>query len=362
VRGGTALAPIGTARALRGWPGCELIGVAARHRSPPPEPWVPPIPVTHLGLPRILLYEAWHRLRSPRVERAAGAVDAIHATSLAIPPKTAPLLVTVHDLLFLHQPESFTRRGLRFLRRGLKLTMRDADLVLCPSEATKRDCERAGFDSRRIRLVPLGVEARPAGSSDVERVRARYGLERPYLLWVGTIEPRKNLRGLLEGYRRAAPRADLVLAGPRGWREDLDALIGDAGGAVKRLGFVPAADLPALYAGAEAFCFPSLAEGFGFPVLEAMAQDTPVITSRGTSTEEIAGGAAALVDPLDPAEIGEAITAVTEDRSLGERLAVQGRQQVRRYTWQRTAEATARAYSEVAAASSAPAPSGEAGS
>src|ERR671918_162508 len=116
--------------------GVEQVGVAARHSRPPPEAWRPPIPVRHLPLPRLALYRTWHRLRWPPVERATGPVDVVHATSLAIPPRSAPLVVTIHDLAFMHQPSHFTRRGRSFFRRGLDLARRDADLVLCPSATT----------------------------------------------------------------------------------------------------------------------------------------------------------------------------------------------------------------------------------
>jgi glycosyltransferase involved in cell wall biosynthesis len=352
VPGGTGVATLEMARALARRDDVELIGVAAAHRAPPPDAWAPPIPVAHHRLPRLALYEAWHRVRAPRVQRATGSVDVIHAVSLAMPPKSAPLVVTVHDLLFRHEPAHFTRRGVRFLTRGLELARRDADLVLCPSRATMNDCERAGFASSRLRLVPMGVDAAPASEEDVGAARARYGLDAPYLLWVGTIEPRKNLGRLLEAYRRADPDAELVLVGPTGWREDPDALVGDLKGRVRSLGFVPARELAALYAGARAFCFPSLSEGFGLPVLEAMAQGTPVVTSRGTSTEELAGDAAVLVDPLDVDSIEAGLEAVLTDEARRNDLIAKGKERVAAHTWEKTAELVAAAYAEVVAARS----------
>ena len=138
VPGGTASSVLETLNAFQaeGDTGVDIVGVAARHNAPPPAPWTPPVPVAHLRLPRIALYEAWHGLRRPRVQSATGPVDVVHATTLAIPPRSAPLVVTVHDLAFLHAPEHFTRHGMRFFRRGLTLARRDADLVLCPSRST----------------------------------------------------------------------------------------------------------------------------------------------------------------------------------------------------------------------------------
>ncbi|HZJ52068.1 MAG TPA: glycosyltransferase family 1 protein, partial [Actinomycetota bacterium] len=349
VPGGTAVAALGLARALAKRPGVELVGVAARHAGPAPEPWRPTIPVRHLSLPRVALYESWHRLRRPRVQKATGAVNVIHATTMAIPPRSAPLLVTIHDLAWRRFPQMFTKRGVSFFRRGLALAIKEADLVLCSSEATLRDCAEAGFDETKLRVVPLGVEMAPAEETDVRRVRVAYGLDRPYVLWTGTIEPRKNLAGLLDAFVRLDHNhdLDLVLVGPRGWNEDLDGIAHRVRDRVRMLGFVPASDLGPLYAGAEVFCFPSLLEGFGFPVLEAMSQGTTVVTSRGTSTEELAEGAGVLIDPLDAGSIAEGLEQALEP-SLRARLEPLGRARAASFTWERSAQLVASAYEEVA--------------
>ena len=348
VPGGTAVAAVELARALKERNDVSLIGIAAAHRMPPLDPFVPPVDVKHVPLPRLALYEAWHRFRAPRVERATGRVDLIHATTLAIPPKSRPLVVTVHDLAWLKRPEHFTARGVRFFNRGLELALEDADLVLCPSEATKRDCVGAGWRPEKVRVVPLGVAVLPATQAAVAEAVARYGLQRPYVLWTGTVEPRKNLQALLDAWAAIDSAHDLVLVGPEGWNEHLDDRIDAAGGGVRRLGFVPQADLAPLYAGADAFCFPSLTEGFGFPVLEAMSQGTPVVTSRGTSTEELGGDAAVLVDPRDSGSIAEGLRSVLEDEALARKLAEAGPERAARYSWATTAENVADAYAEVA--------------
>jgi glycosyltransferase involved in cell wall biosynthesis len=347
VPGGTAVAAIETARALVEHTRVELVGVAARHRHPAPAPYTPPIPVKQLLLPRIALYESWHRLRAPRVERAAGAVDVVHATSIAIPPKSAPLVVTIHDLAFMHEPAHFTRRGLSFFRRGLALARRDADLLLCVSDATRRDCIDFGFDPDRLLTVPLGVGMTRATTEDVKRVTNKYSLHRPYVMWTGTIEPRKNLRGVIEAFRTLGSDLDLVLVGPKGWNEDVDALVGSSRERVRQLGFVPRDDLGPLYAGAAVFCWPSFLEGFGFPVLEAMAQGTPVVTSKGTSTAELAAGAGVLVDPRDHEGIAAGIRSVLEDGALAAKLKEAGLSRAAKYTWARTARLTAEAYARV---------------
>jgi glycosyltransferase involved in cell wall biosynthesis len=347
VPGGTAVAALGMARHLKDFPEIDLVGVAARHPRRPPEEWAAPVEVFELPLPRAVLYRAWHRFRRPRVQLATGRVDVIHATSAAIPPKSAPLVVTVHDLAWLKDPAHFTARGLSFFRRGLDVARRDADLVLCPSQATARDCEEVGWPSDRVRVIPLGTDTTRARDAQVASVRNKHGLANDYILWTGTIEPRKNLPRLLEAYRMLDTSLDLVVCGPRGWNEDLDALIEPVRARVRLLGFVPRADLAGLYAGARIFCWPSLREGFGFPVLEAMAQGTPVVTSLGTSTEEVAGAAAVLVDPHDPAAIAAGIETILGDDPVAAKLAEAGPARAAEFTWERTARGVADAYAEV---------------
>jgi glycosyltransferase involved in cell wall biosynthesis len=349
VPGGTAVATLELARALRRHNALELIGVAAKHTREPDLAWRPPVRVMHLPLFRLALYESWHRLRRPRVQRATGPVDLIHATAMPVPPRSAPLVMTIHDLAFLKDRTHFTRRGNAFFMRGLELALRDADLVLCPSRATMNDCLEAGFDERLLRLVPHGVVIQEVKESDVERVREQHDLKRNYVLWTGTIEPRKNVPGLLRAWAQLESDTDLVLVGPQGWNEDLDKHIGSAArDRVRTLGWLPQRDLAPIYAGAAVFCYPSFTEGFGLPVLEAMAQSTPVVTSSGTSTEEIADGAGLLVDPNDPAAIAEAIGRALGDTELAARLGRQGRERAEVYTWDAAASRTLAAYNEVA--------------
>jgi len=344
------VAGIGMAAALEARDDVDVVGVAAHHRRPPAPAWEPPIPVHQLPLPRVLLYEAWHRVRRPRVDLATGPVDVIHATTLAIPPKSAALVVTIHDLAFLNDATHFTKRGLAFFRRGLDLAMNEADLVMCPSTATLEHCRAHGFAGERLRLVPMGVDVAPATDAAIAAARVRYNLDRPYVMWTGTIEPRKNLPRLIEAFAELdRDDVDLVLVGPKGWKEDLDPLVRRRPGRVKLLGFVPLRDLAPIYAGAEVFCFPSLFEGFGLPVLEAMSQGTAVVTSRGTSTEEIAGDAAVLVDPADAGDIARGVRELLDDDEARKRLEDAGAARAREYSWDRTAELVAACYREVAA-------------
>ena len=348
VPGGTAIAALGMARALSRRE-LEVVGVAAFHRRPPDSAWCPPVPTRQLPLPRFALYESWHALRLPRIDVATGPVDVIHATTIIIPPKSAPLVVTIHDLAWVRYPGHFTKRGRRFFDRGLGLALREADLVLCPSRATLQDCRSAGFGPERLEVVPFGINAQPVDDEDVRRIRRRYSLDHPYVLWIGTVEPRKNLRAVLQAFQSIDNGVDLVLAGPRGWNEDLDAMVGRRSARVRPLGFVTRADLAPLYAGARVFCWPSLLEGFGFPVLEAMSQGTPVVTSAGTSTEELARDAGVLVDPSDVAAITTAVNHLLSDAALARRLGEAGRRRAKEYTWERTGTLVAAAYARVAA-------------
>ena len=349
VPGGTASSALGTVNAMRDRADIECVGVAACHRSPAPAPWTPSIETRHLRLRREILYESWHRLRWPSVERATGRVDVIHSTGMAIPPKSAPLAVTVHDLAFVDYPQHATRHGLRFFHRSLVLTERDADVVLCPSAATKAELMALGFGEDRIRIVPWGVDPFVVTDDDIAQVRARHGIAGRYVLWVGTIEPRKNLAGVIAAFRQL-PDDDvtLLLVGPEGWNEDLAARLGADDRRIRALGFVPRAELIALYAGAAAFCYPSLREGFGIPVLEAMMAGAPVVTSSGTATEEVAGDAGICVDPLDHAAIAGALASILGDEQAARQLSARAKARASTFTWARTADLTIEAYRAIA--------------
>ena len=349
VPGGTARAALDGLDALVRHTDLELVGVAARHSAPPAPAWRTSVPVRHLPLPRLALYESWHWLRRPAVERATGPVDVIHATGMAVPPRSAPLVVTVHDLAFRRDPSQFTRRGVSFFTRAIELARRDADIVICPSRATLEDCVADGFDRARLRLVPWGIDVDPVEEATVDAVRRRYGVTGRFVLWAGTIEPRKNLPVLLDAFARVDTDAVLVLAGPHGWNEDVSDRIDRLGARVRAVGFVEPDDLRALQAGATVFCFPSRQEGFGLPVLEAMAQATAVVTSSGTATAEVVGDAGVLVDPSDTQELADAIAALLDDDGRRSALARAGQVRARdHFGLDRTAAALLAAYRDAA--------------
>ena len=217
VPGGSGTYIRGLVEALRERNDVTLSGLAAWH----PLHGAPPgLRVRRVVLPRRLAYAAWLRLRAPwSAPLVAPARGVLHATTWAVPPHRGPLVVTVHDLAFLRDPGHFTPHGNRFFRRALDIVRDEADAVVVPSEATAADCEAAGIDRARIHVIPHGVTTPHMTADRLAAFRARNGLERSYVLWTGTFEPRKNLPALLGAFSQVAavrPDLDLVLVGPSG--------------------------------------------------------------------------------------------------------------------------------------------------
>lgn len=340
VPGGSGTYIRGLVEALRGRDDVTVAGLAAWHAL---DGAPAGLRVRRVGLPRRLAYAAWPRLRAPwSAPLLAPASGVLHATTWAVPPHRGPLVVTVHDLAFLRDPAHFTAHGNRYFRRALDLVRGEADAVVVPSEATAADCEAAGIDRDRVHVIPHGVTAPRVTADGLAAFRAHHGLERPYVLWTGTFEPRKNLPALLGAFSQVAaerPDLDLVLVGPTGWGGTdegvsrlLDGLPRDR---VHRLGHLDLAALHAAYAGATAFCFPSTWEGFGLPVLEAMAHGVPVVTSAGTSMAEVCADAGLLVDPSHPDELAAALLAAAGPRH--DELGRAGASRSAEFTWERSA-------------------------
>ncbi|HUX71730.1 MAG TPA: glycosyltransferase family 1 protein, partial [Cellulomonadaceae bacterium] len=307
VPGGSASYVVALLDALHRRPDVTMVGLSDRHTGPPMPDYAPRGPVRSLGLPRGVLYRSWNWLSAPRPEWTERDLDVVHAATWAIPPTGRPLVVTIHDVAFLRDPSHFTPRGVRFFTRALSRARNEADVVIVPSRATAGDCVEAGIDAARIHVVPHGAPHWIVRADEIASVRSRLRLPQRFILWCGTYEPRKNLTGLLAAFALAFeedPALHLVLVGPPGWGARPESATTAAWSShVHHVGRLSTSDLRVVYAAATAFCFPSIWEGFGLPVLEAMAVGTPVVTSRGTSMAEVVGDAGVLAAPDDPAEI-----------------------------------------------------------
>lgn len=339
-------------------PSTDLVPFRSTWRRHPPKMWLlsqPPVAVS--GTIRTL-YPSWDLLGRPALPAALAGAHVVHATNpAAVPPVRdgQHLVATVHDLAFERFPELYPR-GWRWLyRAGLRAIERRADAVLVPSRSTANDLlSRTAIDPSRVHVTPLAPALASSGD-EPSKIRDRLGVTSPYILSVGTIEPRKNLRRLVRAYRRIATDVDhaLVLTGPGGWRgDDLEAELARPGpGTILRTGRVGDAELDALYRGAAAFAYVSLHEGFGLPVADAMARGVPVVTSNTSSLPEVAGDAALLVDPEDVDGIVDALAHVLTDAALADDLRRRGRERAATFTWAATARATLDVYRQVTEAS-----------
>ena len=314
-------------------------------------------------LPRII----WEQTALPLAARAEKA-DLVHGLVNTLPlASNVPGVVTVHDLSFLRLPERFPRLKQLYLARLCRASVRKAQRVIAVSRQTAADVrEHFGVDSRRVEVVYNGVGERfgPLPAQDVLDFRRRKGLPQKYLLYVGTLEPRKNLPHLLRAYADWQANSTtgrdvaLVLAGAKGWhyREifDLAAELGltgpmesapfEQGPMVQFPGFVPEEELCLWYNAAAAFVYPSLFEGFGLPLLEAMASGTPVICSDAPSLQEVAGDSALVVPVQDRPALQNAFERLFTEPGLAAELRSRGIRQAGRFSWQRAAAETIDVY------------------
>jgi glycosyltransferase involved in cell wall biosynthesis len=304
------------------------------------------------------LARLWYRLRLPLpVQHWLGSLDLFHAPDFILPPVRpgTPTIVTIHDLSFVREPDS-TMPGMSVhLNKWVPHSVKRADRVIAVSEATRRDLiEFYQTPPAKISVIYHGVspEFRPVQEKErLLAVRYKYGLDqRPFILSVGTIQPRKNYQRLVQAFASINQPLSLVIAGSEGWNCD------DVYREVEKLGladrvyfpgFVAEEDLPVLLSAATLFGYPSLYEGFGLPVLEAMACGTPIVAANQSSLPEVVGDAGLTVDPTDVAALATAITRLLDDPSLRERLSAAGLAQAAKFTWPTTAAKLLRVYQEV---------------
>lgn len=312
---------------------------------------LPPLPASFTLRP-IPLRRAWSHGRLS-LEMLLYAPDLLFVPAHALPiVPSRRSVVTIHDLGFMHHPEAHTRIQNLYYRLFTRLSARRATHIIAISEATKRDLQRFyGTPGDKITVIYHGVHQRfqPIDDREVlKQTQQRYGIAAPYLLFVSTVQPRKNVARLIEAVAEArtivGPQMPhLVLAGKRGWlTEQIERRAGELGiaGYVHFIGYVPDSDLPALLSGAVAYVAPSLYEGFGMTVLEAQACGTPVLASNVSSLPEVVGDAGLLVDPYDVGSIRDAIVRLAQDAELRADLRERGLRHAAGWTWERTARQT----------------------
>jgi glycosyltransferase involved in cell wall biosynthesis len=317
---------------------------------PEPLPQGPHITLHTAPLTDRWLYRIWHRLRLPLpIQLFTGPLDLFHSPDFVLPPLRGrtPSLLTVHDLSFVHYPETFTPALVSYLNRVVPASIERATHVLADSEATRRDLETIWrVPAEKITVLYSGVHERfqpVTGSGKLAAARQKYGIgPAPYLFAVSTVQPRKNYTMLIRAFRPVAERHPhhLIIAGGKGWLyEDVLAEVARQGleERVHFIGFVADVDLPALYSDASLFVFPSLYEGFGLPLLEAMACGVPVVSSDASSLPEVAGDAAVLLSPHDQEAWSAALDRLLDDAPARTHLVASGFRQARRFRWQQAA-------------------------
>jgi alpha-1,3-rhamnosyl/mannosyltransferase len=290
--------------------------------------------------------------RLPVLDWLAHGADVFHSSGLTRhPPRRARLTATIHDMTCWLMPELHPAANLR-ADRDFEGILRRADGLIAVSESTKRDAVRVlGLRPEKITVIHSGIAAPffDARSETIDAVRARYGLNRPFVLFIGTIEPRKNIGMLLDAFE-ALPASvrqefELVVAGPMGWAPaETAARVRSA----RYLGYIPELDIAPLTAAATVFAYPSLYEGFGFPVAQAMAAGTPTITSNVSSLPEITGNAALLIDPRSLGELRDALSRLLLSPTLRTELAAKGRARARAFRWEACAAQSLTFFLEVA--------------
>lgn len=323
-------------------------------RQPPPKDFKS----KNFKLPPLLLEILWNRLHVLPIEKFIGKVDVLHTSDWLEPPARCSKVTTIHDLVVYKYPETLHPRIVSNQRRKLEWVKRESEVVIAVSEATKKDIiEILGIPERKIRVIyeaPDEIYNKQQTTNNRDEVRKKYGIKGDYILAVGTREPRKNLKRVIEAFSQLTthpPAGEagnsllkLVIAGKFGWGEDFhQSLITNHQSPIIFTGYVPKEDLAPLYAGAQVFVYPSLYEGFGLPILEAMACGCPVVTSNISSMPEVAGEAAVLVDPENVEDITRGIKEAIKRKS---ELVKKGKSWVKNFSWEKAAKETLKVYKE----------------
>ncbi len=296
-----------------------------------------------------LMTIGWHRLYlSVPVEWFSGPLDLFHSPNFILPPtRQAKTILTVHDLSFMRHPQGALPSLRKWLNQVVPRSLARADHVLADSENTRQDLQELfQLPPEKITVIGAGVETRFQPIHDdlmLETVRQRYHLPEKFILGLGTLEPRKNFTGLIQAFSQSPAREThhLVIAGGKGWLyDDIFAAVANSSfkAQIHLLGFVADEDLPALYTLADVLAYPSHYEGFGIPIIEAMACGTPVVCANNSSLPEVAGQAALQVIATDTPALAEALHRLTRDMPLRQRLIADGLRQAQKFTWPAAAE------------------------
>ena len=300
---------------------------------------------------------AWEQFVLPAQLRASG-IDVLHSPHHTTPTVAlgSKRVVTFHDLTFFILPERYPRSRLIYFRSASWAAAKVATMLICPSEAVKDDIVRI-LHTRPEKVRPIAEAAAPAfrridDSDAIRGLRDRYGLPDKFILSVGSLEPGKNRTAILTAFaalRKRGAEHRLVVTGQRAWKFGDDFQLAEELGLAEDVvftGYVQPEEMPLLYNAADLFVFPSLYEGFGLPVLEAMACGVPVVTSNVSSLPEVAGDAALLVDPRDEAALAESMERLLRDRKLHAEMARRGRERAAGFSWERAARETIDVYRE----------------
>ncbi len=315
---------------------------------------------SQINLPISILYGKWSNASIEKREKLLGSVDIIHSTAYMIPELfNARLVVTVHDLSFLIFPEYHTKENYELVLRNLIYLNSRPDMVVCDSLQTKKDVIKYfHVPEEKLTVIYLGVDNIFKEEIDLnfrKRVLEKYGLTDKYLLCVASIEPRKNFLRIINAFsefikKEEYKRYSLICVGGRGWKNtEIYSQVKKGGlkNKIKFLGFVQESELAVIYKQAEIFLYPSLYEGFGLPVLEAMACQTPVITSNISSLPEIAGNAAIMVNPCSEKQIYEVIIYLVGDENKRKQLINMGLENIKKFSWENTAKQTLSIYQQI---------------
>jgi len=286
-------------------------------------------------------------------------IDVFHSTDFAFPaPQRIPSVLTIHDLAFLRFPQYFTWQNKTYMKAIAKFSAKQAKAIIAVSEATKVDIVNfLGVKEDKVQVIHSGIgDIKRAIDADIIQVKQKYNLPQNYGLFVGTIEPRKNISLVLKAISRLKKEQNkldwqFVITGGKGWlyKEIFD-LVKDLNISkyIRFIGFVPDKELPALYTGAKFFVYPSIYEGFGFPPLEAMSCGTPVIYANTPALVEMIGKAGLCVNPYNDEELAIAITKILSDDEITQKLSVSGLERAKTFSWAKTAKKTLNVYNKVA--------------